>query len=49
MVKNSNTILISDETRQHLKEIGHKGDTYDQIIRQLLDLRLQYLDQVERN
>jgi len=30
------TIQISKETRELLKQIGHKGETYDQIIRRLI-------------
>ena len=48
MVKNHNTILVSDETRKLLKEIGRKGETYDKIIRQLLDFRIQNFNPIER-
>jgi len=30
------TIEVSKETRDQLKDIGKKGETYDQIIRKLL-------------
>ena len=30
------TIQISRETREELKELGKKGETYDEIIRKLL-------------
>lgn len=32
------TIQIKKETREMLKEIGKKGETYDEIIRRLIDL-----------
>jgi hypothetical protein len=31
------TIVISNVTRTKLKELGRKGETYDQIINQLLN------------
>jgi len=33
------TIQISKATRDELKKLGKKGETYDAIIRQLLNLR----------
>jgi len=32
------TIQISKETRDKLKELGKKGDTYDEIVKRLLKL-----------
>ncbi|GEM_PF-1019662 len=32
------TIQISKETREMLKSLGRKGETYDDIIRRLIDL-----------
>ena len=32
------TIPIKKETRDMLKELGKKGETYDEIIRRLIDL-----------
>ena len=32
------TIQISKEIRDQLKELGKKGETYDEIIRKLLEL-----------
>jgi predicted CopG family antitoxin len=31
------TILVRDETRERLKEIGKKGESYDELINQLLE------------
>ena len=31
------TILIREATRERLKQTGKKGETYDQLINQLLD------------
>ena len=31
------TILVRDETRERLKEIGKKGQSYDELINQLLE------------
>ncbi|MCI4350014.1 MAG: hypothetical protein L3K15_00640 [Thermoplasmata archaeon] len=30
------TIQLSPATREHLKAVGRKGETYDQIVRRLL-------------
>ena len=38
MMKRKTTIQVSVETRDRLKEIGKKGETYDDIIRRLLKL-----------
>jgi len=32
------TIELSKETRNQLKELGKKGETYDQIIKKLIQL-----------
>jgi len=34
------TITIRKETREKLKEIGKKGETYDEIIKRLIELYL---------
>jgi predicted CopG family antitoxin len=33
------TILVRDETRERLKEIGKKGQSYDELINQLLEIK----------
>jgi predicted CopG family antitoxin len=33
------TIVIENETRNRLKEVGKKQQTYDQLIRELLELK----------
>ena len=38
MVKH--TILVRDETRDRLKEIGKKGQSYDELINQLLESKI---------
>jgi predicted CopG family antitoxin len=35
--KEKTTIEISKETREQLKELGKKGETYDSIIRRLIE------------
>jgi hypothetical protein len=37
------TVIISVETRDLLKQIGTKGQTYDQIIAELLALKTKQL------
>ena len=36
--ENLTTIQLSTETRDQLKELGKKGETYDEIIKKLLRL-----------
>jgi len=38
MSKGITTIQVTKETRNKLKELGKKGETYDDIIRKLLKL-----------
>lgn len=35
----TSTVAISRNTRDLLKELGKKGDTYDELIRQLVDTK----------
>jgi hypothetical protein len=42
-MENSSTILIRNTTRERLKRIGSKAQTYDELINQLLDLQKQNL------
>ena len=40
MMENHNsTILIRNVTRERLKHTGYKGQTYDELINELLDLK----------
>ena len=36
MSRKRTTIVISAETREKLKQLGRKGETYDEIIRRLI-------------
>jgi predicted CopG family antitoxin len=38
-IKNPYHIVISAETAQMLKDLGKKGETYDEIIRRLIQTR----------
>ncbi|MGI8831049.1 MAG: DUF7557 family protein [Nitrososphaeraceae archaeon] len=38
MPNTESTILIRNQTRERLKRIGYKGQTYDELINVLLDL-----------
>ena len=40
--KDKGTILIKEETKDRLKKLGCKGQTYDQIINELVDLKFNY-------
>lgn len=39
--EDATTIQLSKETRNKLKELGKKGETYDEIVRRLLKLAKQ--------
>jgi predicted CopG family antitoxin len=44
------TILVRDETRERLKEIGKKGQSYDQLINQLLEIKnISSTDEISQN
>jgi len=45
-MKKNSTILIKSATRDHLKQIGRKNQTYDQLITELIKLRYS-LDPLE--
>jgi hypothetical protein len=40
--KNKGTVLIKDTTKERLKKSGFKGQTYDQIINELLDSKFEH-------
>ena len=40
--KNKGTVLIKVITKERLKKSGFKGQTYDQIINELLDLKSEH-------
>lgn len=44
----TSTIAISRNTRDLLKELGKKGDTYDELIRQLVDTKKRSIDPLDR-
>ena len=44
MVKQS-TILIRSPTRERLKQVAYKGQTYDDIINYLIDLKIRIQEQ----
>ncbi|MCL4349966.1 MAG: hypothetical protein M1414_06795 [Candidatus Thermoplasmatota archaeon] len=46
----STTIQISKETREKLKEVGHKGQTYDEIIENLLEIsrKAMFFNELDR-
>ena len=39
------TILIQNKTRKRLKLVGSKGQTYDDLINQLIDMKVKNVDQ----
>jgi predicted DNA-binding protein len=44
------TIQISKETRERLKNIGSKGQTYDEIIKKLLEIgqKVMFFNELDR-
>ena len=38
------TVRIDEKTREMLKEAGRKGQTYDEIIRELLEMRRMFIE-----
>lgn len=47
MVKHS-TILIRNPTRERLKHVAYKGQTYDDIINYLIDLKIRGIQSVQK-
>ena len=39
------TILVRNITRERLKHMGSKGQTYDDLINQLIDMKVKNADQ----
>jgi hypothetical protein len=42
------TILVKDKTRDRLKYTGHKGQTYDELINYLIDIKIMNQDSLDR-
>ena len=44
------TIQIQKDTREMLREFGHKGETYDQLIRRLMEAarKLRFFQDLDR-
>jgi predicted CopG family antitoxin len=42
------TIVIKNDIRERLKKIGYKGETYNEIISKLLDLKSNEISQLDR-
>jgi predicted CopG family antitoxin len=47
---NQTTIQISKETRDKLKKLGRKGQTYDEVIENLLEIskKAMFLNELDR-
>jgi predicted CopG family antitoxin len=41
------TILIKNRTRRRLKQLGVKGETYDELINQLIDMKKKSKDALD--
>ena len=50
MASSVTTIQITQDTREQLKELGRKGETYDQLINRLVKLakRTEFFDEIDR-
>jgi predicted CopG family antitoxin len=44
-VMEKSTILVRNMTRERLKHMGEKGQTYDDLINQLIDMKVKKTDQ----
>ena len=44
------TIQIQKETREELREFGKKGETYEEVIKKLMDIakRVEFFDDIDR-
>ena len=44
------TIKISKETREELRQLGKKGETYDELIQRLMEIakRIEFFDDIDR-
>ena len=44
------TIQVQKDTREMLREFGHKGETYDQLIRRLMEAarKLRFFQDLDR-
>ena len=44
------TIQINKDTREELRELGKKGETYDQLIHRLIELakRVEFFEDIDR-
>jgi len=44
------TIQISKETREELRQLGKKGETYDELIQRLMEIakRIEFFDDIDR-
>ena len=44
------TIQINRETREELRDLGRKGETYDQLIHRLIDLagRVEFFEDIDK-
>ena len=47
---NQTTIQVSKETREKLKKLGRKGQTYDEVIENLLEIskKAMFLNELDR-
>jgi len=44
------TIQINKETREELRELGKKGETYDQLIHRLIEVarKMEFFDDIDK-
>jgi hypothetical protein len=49
MVEKDSTILVKNGTRERLKRIGYKGQSYDELFNRLLDLKSNEEDTLDRS
>lgn len=44
------TIQVNKETREELRELGKKGETYDQLIHRLIEVarKMEFFDDIDK-
>ena len=49
-MSSATTIQVNKETREELRELGKKGETYDQLIHRLIEVarKMEFFDDIDK-
>ncbi len=49
-MESATTIQISKDTREELRQLGKKGETYDELIQRLMEIakRIEFFEDIDR-